>query len=101
MRSYQGCQKLEEDIYQKKQNRTRFEAEAKFDKLPKLDFEITEGEKNLKKCQENFKQLSETVKQQISAYEINRAVKMTGSIKNYAVYFEKYGQSIFMKKSIF
>lgn len=94
IRAYQGCQKLEEDIFQKKQNRTRFESEAKFDRLPKLDFEITEGEKNLKKAQENFKILSETVKKQISAYEINRAIKMQGSIKNYLHEIAEYHQQM-------
>lgn len=90
VKAFLGCQKLEEDLYAKKQTRQRCEGEAKFDKLPKLDFEIGEYEKNLQKSQEHFKTLSQVVKEEISVYEIKRAVKMQNTIKSYLEEIAQY-----------
>jgi archaellum component FlaC len=83
VKAFQGCQQAEESLYSKQQHKQRFEAEAKFDKIPRLEFEINELKKTVELAKENFVTLSNTIKQEISVYEIKRAVRMKQSIKAY------------------
>lgn len=68
VKAFQGCQQAEESLYSKQQQKQRFEAEAKFDKIPRLEFEINELKKTVELAKENFVTLSNTIKQEISVY---------------------------------
>lgn len=82
-KSFQAVQNAEETLYSKETAKQRAEAEAKFDRIPKLDYEINEWRKNVEKNKENFVELSKTIKREISVYEIKRTIRMKASIKSY------------------
>lgn len=82
-RAFQAVQAAEENLYGKEQAKNRAEGEAKFDRIPKLDYEINEWKKNVDKSKEQFIELSNTIKKEISIYEVKRTIRMKQSVKAY------------------
>ena len=83
VKAFQGCQQAEESLYNKQQQKNRFEAEAKFDKIPKLEFEINELKKSVEMAKENFVTLSNTIKQEISVYNKVKILNLFILLQNY------------------
>lgn len=82
-RAFQAVQSAEENLHSKQEAKARCEREAKFDRVPKLDYEINEWKKNVDCSKKQFIDLSNTMKKEISVYEIKRTIRMRQSIKAY------------------
>jgi len=75
-RAFQSVQNVEEILNSKELNKKRAESEARFDKIPRLEFEIESVKKNVEQAKQSFVDLSNTVKREISVYEIKRTMGM-------------------------